>query len=79
MAIRRLVAAGAQPITRLSMAGGLSAIGRPAQRGSARSLTVFATTQALPALYSNGGCGRYGPRKSRAPSAKTLAVCSALC
>jgi hypothetical protein len=56
-----------------------TAIGRRAQRASARSLRLRATTQALPALYSNGGCGCYGPRESSPPSAKALADCSALC
>jgi nicotinamidase-related amidase len=41
-----------------------SAIGRRAQRGSARSFSYFATTRALPVLCLHGRCSCYGPRKS---------------
>src|SRR5258707_13327759 len=43
-----------------------SAIGR-GQRASRRSVSSFANTQALPALYSHGRCSCYRPSKSRAP------------
>jgi nicotinamidase-related amidase len=54
-------------------------IGRRAQRGSARSFSYFATTQAPPALYSHGRCSCYGSRKSHVRTASEAAPESDSC